>query len=165
MSWLRAANRRHPAPGDCLIGVAPALAAAALAFNAGYLRPHHPSPLTGKLSDVAINLLLPFVIVAGAEYLAFGVAWFRKRRWQPLSWRGRWIACASSALYFTLHELMPGFSAVHFRLLAILDLPFGGQRSFARNVVDPGDLLTLAATLVAGWLLTRPQKASLDPAC
>ena len=67
----------------------------------------------------------------------------------------RLAACAVSALYFAFLQLAPGFSQVHASLLHILDLPLGGDRSFAGNVADPGDLIALATAPLAAIYLSR----------
>jgi hypothetical protein len=137
-------------PGACLAGVWPALAALALAFNVFFLRVHQPGLVSGKLSDLAINFLLPLVLVAAVEWLLAAGGRFR-----PLGVAARVALCGVSALYFTLLQLVPSFVQVHSALLGLLDLPFGGERSFSRNVADAADLLTLVATGLAALVLCR----------
>ena len=145
---------RH-VPGGCLLGQWPALAAAALAFNVYYLRVHHPGLVSGKLSDLAINFLLPLLIVAAAEWLMAGVALARGREPRNLGARGRLLACAVSALYFALLQIVPSFVELHAHVASFLDFPFGGGRTFTRNVADAPDLLTLVTTAAAYVRLAR----------
>lgn len=132
----------------------PALAAAALAFNVVYLRKAHPGFVSGKLSDLAINVLLPIFLVAAAEWL-LALARLAGARVEPrLGPRGVLWACLVSATYFALLKAWPPFTSVHRALLGWLDLPFGGGRSF-RNLADPTDLVTLVVTPLAALHLVR----------
>ncbi len=150
-------------PGRALLGIEPALAAALLAFNVHYLRRTHPGVVSGKLSDLAINFLLPVFLVAVAEWLLALGALFGLRVEPRLGRRGILLACAVSAVYFTLLKTLPAFTSVHRALLGFLDMPFGGGRSF-RNLADPTDLLTLVSTpLAALYLLRRLTPGSAPP--
>jgi hypothetical protein len=141
-------------PGLALLHPLPAVAAAALAFNILYLRKAHPGIVSGKLSDLAINVLLPIFLVAAAEWL-LALARLAGARVDPrLGPRGVLLACLVSAAYFTLLKAWPPFTSVHRALLGGLDVPFGGGRSF-RNLADPTDLVTLAATPLAALHLLR----------
>ncbi len=152
--------RRPPAvPGACLVGWCPALAASALAGNVFFLRVHHPGWLSGKLSDLAINFLLPVALVAAVEWAIAAVAWAAGKGFAPVGARVRLVACAASALYFTLLQLAPDFGPIHAGLLHVLDLPLGGDRSFAGNIADPGDLVALGTAPLAAIYLIPPQPA------
>lgn len=143
-------------PGECLVGAWPALAAAALAFNVYYLRIRSPGVVSGKLSDLAINFLVPLVLVAAMEWGGATVAALTGRRFRPLGTRAQVTACVLSAAYFALLQVLPSFIQVHGSLLGALDLPFGGERSFTRNLPDAADLLTLVTTVLAAvYLATR----------
>ena len=151
-------------PGDCLIGVWPAVAASALAFNIFYLRRYHAGLISGKLSDLAINVLLPIVLVAAAEWALFLWSVLRRATVRPICWRGHVAACAASGAYFTLLKVWPPFTQVHCALLGILELPFrfGGAGHKFRNITDVTDLVTLVANpLAAVWLQRRSQAEPL----
>ena len=140
---------RRDVPGSCLLGVWPALAAAILAFNVHYLRVEHPGVVSGKLSDLAINFLLPLILVAASEWLLAAAAFVRGREFRALGAREHVIACVVSAVYFGLLQVVPAFVDVHARVASVLDLPFGGCRTFHHNVADLPDLLTLVTTVFA----------------
>lgn len=143
-----------PFPGRALVHPRGLLAAAALAFNVFWLRRHHPGLISGKLSDFAINFLLPVFVAAACEWaLALGRACrFTDRR--TLSLRGVVVVCGLCASYFALLKTWPRFTDVHRTLLGFLDLPFGGHRRF-RNLADPTDLVALVMVPLAGWHLAR----------
>lgn len=145
--------RERDVPGAFLLGPWPAIAAAALVFNVYYLRVHHPGLVSGKLSDLAINFLLPLLIVAAAEWLLAGAALARGDQPRQLGASGRLVTCAVSATYFALLQIVPPFVEVHARVATLLDVPFGGGRTFTRNVADLPDLLTLVTTLLAALYL------------
>jgi hypothetical protein len=142
-------------PGGCLVDWAPAVAACALAGNVFLLRVHHPGWLSGKLSDLAINFLLPVALLAAVEWAIAVSGWMAGRPFAPTPAPIRLAACAVSALYFALLQLAPGFGQVHASLLHVLDLPLGGDRSFAGNIADPGDLVALATAPLAAIYLVR----------
>lgn len=144
------------APGAFLLGPWPALAAAALVFNVYVLRVRWPGLVSGKLSDLAINFLLPLLLTAGAEWLLAGIALASGRQLRPLGARGRLFAFATSATYFSLLQIVPSFGLLHARLASALDLPLGGGRTFTGNVADLPDLLTLVTTPLA-WLYLAGQ--------
>jgi hypothetical protein len=152
--------RAHDVPGGFLLGPLPAIAAAALAFNVYVLRVHAPGHVSGKLSDLAINFLLPLLVAAAVEWLLAGVALVRGRRTEPLGTRGRIAACVVSACYFSLLQIVPSFVELHAHVASLLDVPFGGARTFTRNVADLPDLLTLVTTVFAALYLVR--RASTD---
>jgi hypothetical protein len=163
---VRSSAGGHPIdhfPGRALVGKEPALAAALLAFNVYYLRRAHPGVVSGKLSDLAINFLLPVFLVAAAEWLLALLSFARVRVEPRVGRRGVFIACAVSATYFALLKAWPAFTSVHRALLAYLDTPFGGGRSF-RNTADPTDLVTLVTTPLAALYLLRSLEAARAPA-
>lgn len=137
-----------------LLGVWPAVAAAALAFNVYVLRPRHPGWISGKLSDVAINFLLPITLVAVWEWGAWLVCAVRDRPPAPSGRRVHVAACAITAAYFALLQTVPAFAQVHRALLSVLDIPFGGRRTF-HNTPDLTDLATLFAAIPAFLYLAR----------
>jgi hypothetical protein len=141
-------------PGARLVTLGPALAAGAIAFNVFYWRRFQPGLVSGKLSDLGINFLLPVLLVSVTEWgRALAQACWR-RPFEELGARGVIALCILSAVYFSLLKLVPGFTAWHFALLRILATPFPLGTAF-RNTVDPTDLATLVTTPLAGWYMTR----------
>lgn len=147
-----------PIPGSVLLGIEPAIAAIALAFNVFYLRKVHPGVMSGKLSDFAASFLLPIFLVAVAEWGMALLRLFGLRRELRVGRRGIWIACLIGATYFTLLKTWPVFTDVHRLLLSFLDIPFGGKRSF-RNLADPTDLVALVSYPLAGYYLRTRRDA------
>ena len=150
----RSRTRILDVPGAALLGLWPAVAAAALAFNVFYLRRHHRGLLSGKLSDFAINFLLPIALVSAAEWSLALLRLFRPRVEPRLGPLGIGIACLVSASYFAVLKTWPPFTHAHRALLSILDIPFGGGRSF-RNLADPTDLIALVMVPLAALYLRR----------
>jgi len=153
-SHPKAGPRFFDVPGAALLGIWPAVAVAALAFNVFYLRRHHRGLVSGKLSDFAINFLLPIALVSAAEWILAFLRLFRARVDPRLGPRGIGLACLVSASYFTLLKAWPPFTLVHRALLSSLDIPFGGGRSF-RNLADPTDLIALVTVPLAALYLRR----------
>lgn len=147
-------ERLLDAPGAALLGIWPVIAAAALAFNVFYLRRHHRGFVSGKLSDFAINFLLPIALVSAAEWSLALLRFFGARVEPRLGPRGIGIACLASASYFALLKAWPPFTLAHRAWLSILDIPFGGGRSF-RNLADPTDLIALVMVPLSALYLAR----------
>jgi hypothetical protein len=147
---------RESVPGARLLSLWPGLAAAAIAFNVFWLRQVHPGFVSGKLSDLGINFLLPIVILSVCEWAWFAVCALRQRRFVPLGTRAVVIACFVSATYFAMLKLLPVFTPVHCALLRVLALPFPVSTAF-RNIADPTDVATLVMTPLAWWTLMRAQ--------
>lgn len=141
-------------PGRPMVGIWPALAFAAIIFNVFYLRRKHPGIISGKLSDVAINFLLPIVLVAAAEWLLALMRLLGARVNSRVGSRGIVLACLLSATYFTLLKTVPAFTEVHRGLLSVLDAALGGSRTF-RNIADPTDLVALVCNPLAAVYLVR----------
>jgi hypothetical protein len=144
---------RSPVPGARLLGSWPALAAGVIAFNVYYWRPVHPGFVSGKLSDLGINFLLPVLLVAVAEWLSWLIQRARRRPFRPLGPAGVATACCVSAVYFALLKLVPAFTGLHVRLLELIAWPLLFVGAF-RNTADPTDLVTLFTTPLAGWYLS-----------
>ena len=151
------APERRAIPGGRLWHPAPAAAALLILVNDFCLRPQWPySFITGKLSDVGINFLLPVVLVAGCEMLAWI---FARSRFQPLGTRAI-LACALlSSGYFGLLKAVPAFTAVHTALLGFVARSFV-DHFHATNTADPTDLATLLMTPLAVWYLIRNRPAA-----
>ena len=143
-------SRRRPIPGDALVGPAGLGAAALIVFNDFWLKRAHPGWWSGKLSDIGLCLLMPLVLYAAIEWVAWLLASLRGRT----LWPGRaaiWLSCALSALYFSAMKLWPAFAALHASVLAWLT-PGRGR---LRVVCDPTDLPALVMVALAWWLLDR----------
>jgi hypothetical protein len=149
---LQSKGVRSPLPGAKLLGIWPACAAGAILFNISYLRRYHPGAISGKLSDLGINFLLPVILLASAEWVVAIAQAIRRRPFHSIAVAGVTLACMISGSYFTLLKTLPAFTPVHFAILRILALPFQVSTAF-RNTVDPTDLLTLVSTLVAWFYL------------
>ncbi len=132
----------RPVPGGFLLAPLPMLGAALIAFNVFWLRRHHPGALSGKLSDLGINILLPMVIAAAWDWLRFALSWLRGHAFVPAGRLQFIVAALISATYFTLLKTWPPFTEFHGTLVGLVS--FG--RVGARNVVDPTDLVTLLGT-------------------
>ena len=164
-----------PWRGRALVHPWALLAAGALAFNVLWLRRRHPGLVSGKLSDVAINFLLPLFLAAVVEWLLLLGRSLGAQRWPAtLGRRGIVGVCAVSAVYFTLLKAWPGFTPVHRALLGVLAAPLGSVWKF-RNIADPTDLVALGMVPLAGWHLRacaaraadrwRIRRPSASPAC
>jgi hypothetical protein len=136
----------------------PALGAVALlAFNDLWLKRWHPGVVSGKLSDVALVVLMPLAAVALLEWASVLA---RKGALLPsrhLDTVGTLVALA----YFVAVKAWPTATELHLRALGAL-LP----RWHYRAVTDPTDLACLPFALVAwGWLRARRRAATaLAPA-
>ncbi len=124
----------------CLAHPASLLALAVLALNDHVLKAAIPSPLTGKLSDVAGLFFFPFLLTAL-------VAWHpRLRRFDPLR-VGRWLF-GFVAVWFAAAKTLPVVHALTVDLATVLFGP-------VRVVRDPSDALAILAVLPAWWLYRR----------
>lgn len=157
---MRSDSEFTKAPGAALLGIEPAIAAAALALNVFYLRKKHSGFISGKLSDFAASFLLPIFLVAATEWFLALLRFVGMRVEARVGKRGIWIACLVGAGYFTLLKAWPVFTEVHRTLLSWLDVPFGGKRSF-RNLADPTDLVALVSYPLAGFYLMRRRAAAI----
>jgi len=160
---VSAGARVAPAPApalDALVHPVPLVALGVLLVNDHVLKPHHPGWLSGKLSDFAVMVLLPFLLLA---------AWDALRLIRPgLPPAGPKLAVACvvvSVIVFTAIELSPlgadlyrwglGGAQWPFRSLAAL---FGSQAMPGLAPValtsDVSDLMSLPAALAV--LVVRP---------
>ena len=143
------------APGlDALVHPLPLAALAVLVVNDHLLKPNVPSLLTGKLSGVAVLVLLPFVLLA---------AWDLARLVAPRLPRiGRRLAVASVAVTmagYVAIEVVPvvgdayrvGLGAAQWSAGAVLALVTAGPVPALAPVLlwrDVTDLLVVPAALV-----------------
>ena len=147
---------QRPVPGERLLHPFPGAALLLILVNDVALKPAWPhSAVTGKLSDIGVNFVLPVVLLAFAE---LGV-WLSSRR-QLLPLGRPWVlGCAAlSAGYFTLLKTVPTFTAVHTALVGALTRPFVDHFA-VKNATDPSDLLTLVMTALAVVYLDRSRHA------
>ena len=158
MSTVGAARVGNPVPGDLLLGGWPLLAAAVIAGNDLWLKANHPGLVSGKLSDLAINFLLPLVLVAAWQWSVFAIDAFSGRRCRaprlPVVW-----AVAISAGYFAALQLFPAFTDVHVALIRVLGAPLGIATP-ATNTPDPTDLFTLVTAPLALLYALRQRRRS-----
>ncbi|MDI1432631.1 hypothetical protein [Polyangium sorediatum] len=147
-------RERGDVPGRALLHPWSWLAGAALVLNVFWLRRRHPGVVSGKLSDLAICFLLPVFLVAAAEWSLVLARLCGARVGLGVGRRGIWVSCGVTVAYFALLKTWPAFTGVHRALLGVLDMPFGGGRSF-RNLADPMDLVALVMVPLSAWHLMR----------
>jgi hypothetical protein len=151
-------------PGDLLLEPAILVTLAVLVLNDHVLKGPGPAPVTGILSGMAGLVLMPAVLVAGMELLA----WLR----------GRWLAprmppmlAASAAVgtAYAMVELVPAATELYRWTWAWLQWPgaavlalLGGHPLPAitpvRAVADPFDLLALPCLAIP--ILIQARRAS-----
>jgi hypothetical protein len=134
-------------PGEVLLGWLPAIGGLCIALNAFWLRLSGPGWLSGKLSDVGICLLLPVLLFAGAQWVAWAVRW-------PRAWRARTplaaaFACFAAGGLFAAIEIWPPAERLY--VLAFEAL-FGLA---TRPTRDASDLLALLFLPAANVYLRR----------
>jgi hypothetical protein len=163
-----AGHRIRPAPrhGDALDRLTDAVPIAALLLlivNDHVLKPNHPGWLSGKLSDVAVLALLPFLFVAVADLA--GILWPRlpaPRRAAVL------ISVVVAMVLFSAIEVIPiagdayrwglGLAQWPVRAVAALLASTGVPGVLpVRLTFDPSDLLTLPAAATILVLDARPR--------
>ncbi len=151
-----------PVPGAALPRLGPAAAAALVATNDIWLRPHLPGWIGGKLSGLGVAFLLPVVLAAAGEWVSWLAARAMHRRWRPPGRPLHLGACAVTALYAAGMELVPGFGSFHEAWLEAV-VPWV---DFRPGTPDPTDLLCLLAVPLACLHLERvrpPGGARSDP--
>jgi len=151
-------------PGlELVLHPVPLIALAAMVANDHWLKANHPGVLSGKLSDVAVLVLLPFLFVAFAD--------LARLRWSRLPAPGRVAALASVALAigaFIVIEVMPAGGELYRWTLGALQWPVRAALATIAGDVLPGiapvrltsdvtDLLTLPAAL-AILVVIRPRQ-------
>ncbi len=132
-------------PGDALLRPGALAAALVLLLNDRWLKAAHPSWLSGKLSDFAICVLMPLVIVAFVEWGRWLVG-----RWRPAGRGVVLLACAVTGLWLAAIQLSPAAARLHVALFAAL-LP----GSHPAVTPDPTDLLALAFLPLAARIQAR----------
>lgn len=143
---------------DRLAAPIPLAALALLVVNDHVLKPNHPGWLTGKLSDVAVMVLLPFLFVAAWDLLALA-----SPRLAPPGRRAGMASVIAAAALFTAIEVVPvagdayrwGLGAAQWLPGVLASILASEPPPPIRPVLlthDPSDLLTLPFAAV---LLTR----------
>jgi hypothetical protein len=117
---------------------------AVLLVNDHYLKLHHPSWLTGKLSDAAGLVFFPLLL---ATLLRVRVTW----------------AAAATAFVFALVKTVPVATDAYRHALGVCQLAIGGDGSPVDAVTDPTDLLALPVILLAVAVARRCEQLAEDP--
>ena len=151
-------------PGlELVLHPVPLIALAAMVANDHWLKANHPGVLSGKLSDVAVLVLLPFLFVAFAD--------LARLRWPRLPAPGRLAVLGSVVLaiaVFVVIEVVPAGGELYRWSLGVLQWPVRATLATLAGDVLPGiaavrltsdvtDLLTLPAAL-AILVVLRPRK-------
>jgi hypothetical protein len=139
---------------DRLVAPIPLAALALLVVNDHVLKPNHPGWLSGKLSDVAVLVLLPFLLVAAWDLFAIGIP-----RLGPPGRRALVASAIAAAALFTGIELVPwvgdayrwGLGGAQWLATVLASSLSSDPLPVLRPVQlthDPSDLLTLPFALV-----------------
>lgn len=155
----------RPQPGDLLLAPAALLALAALVVNDHVLKGVGPPPLTGILSGFAGLVVMPALLVAGAELLVA-----HRHRWVAPTMTPMLIACLAVGIAYGAVEMVPAATELYrwtWGLLqwpgaALLALASGHELPLvipAQAVADPFDLLALPA--LAAPIAVQARRASV----
>jgi hypothetical protein len=147
--------------GDGLLDLRVLALVAILVANDHYAKDAFPGWLTGKLSDFAGLAFFPLVLQAFWE-----LGQTVRGRWRGPQHYVLHLACALTAVAFTLAKTTPFGAALYRTGLAALQWPFrAGARLGAGEplpplgrvgfVADPSDLLALLALAIALWIGKR----------
>ncbi len=137
-------NAKGHVAGDILLRPAPVAALGVVVLNDLWLKPHHPSLLSGILSDLALCFLVPLLCMAAWEW----VRWLVRRPAEAGLWV-RGLGCGVTALYFAGLQLLPSVASLH---VTALETAFP-SRNFGVTP-DPWDLAALIMVPVA-WRYGR----------
>ena len=159
-------RRGGPQPGDLLLDPVILLALAVLVLNDHVLKGPGPAPLTGILSGMAGLILMPSVLVAGTELLA----WLRGR-WLTSTMRPMLAASVAVGTAYALVELLPAATELYAWTWGMLQWPgatvlalLGGDPLPGivpvRAVADPFDLLALPCLAIPVLLQGRRLSAA-----
>ncbi len=133
------------APGLGLLSPTALGATTLLVVNDLWLKPAHPGVWSGKLSDVALCILLPLFVLALLEW----AAWFARR---PMPGVHMVAAFAIGLGYFCAVKSWPSVTQAHVALMRFVLL---GRHVGA--VTDPTDLLCLPFAWFA-WNAAKPPR-------
>ena len=158
---MKGASGSPPQAGDLLLDPMILLALATLVLNDHVLKGVGPAPVTGILSGIAGLVLMPVVLIAGAEL--FGSA---RGRWTAPALAPMLAACMAVGSAFALVELLPvatelyrwTWGIVQWPAAAVMEL--AGSRSLpevvpVQAVADPFDLLALPVLAIPVMLQAR----------
>jgi len=148
-----------------LLTTLPLLALAVMAANDHYIRIRWPSWLTGKLSDFAVVLVLPFLLTATYDYVLFllraVIPPVASRRFlKPGLTHARLaVSMGLTALVLSSINLSERCRDLYLAFLHAVD-PFGVLGNY-KYVVDPSDCIALVLLPAVWWwgqrtLRTRP---------
>jgi hypothetical protein len=172
-------------PGDLIAHPLALCALVTLAVNDHLLKAAFPGILTGKLSDAAGLILVPFYLAGAAEILA----WLVGRQWRA-SLRAFAILALLTGIGFAAVKVIEEANAVYEQALGVaqwaVTIPFGLVTGSPIRlprpvalVADPTDLLALPALVLAAWSQSkvpwrwvsraspgaiRSERGALDPA-
>ncbi len=145
-------------PGAWLEGLVhpvPLAALALLVFNDHVLKAAHPGWLTGKLSDVAVLALLPFLVLAAADLAALAAP-----RLPAPGERAMLAAVIGSAALFATIEVTPLGADAYRWGLALAQWPVHAAAAALGGSPLP-DLRPVMLTADASDLLTLPAAATI----
>jgi NhaP-type Na+/H+ or K+/H+ antiporter len=160
-------------PGDALLHPAFLAAVGVLLFNDHWLKWHHPSALTGKLSDFAGLAFFPVLLWSGWE-LSLAAA----RRFRGPSWRAALASVIATAVVFSLVKTTDAGAELYRHLWAAMQWPARAALALSRGALpappgavhlvrDPTDLIALPALALPLWIARRrarpPQQLSSSP--
>jgi hypothetical protein len=116
---------------------------ALLLVNDHYLKLHHPSWLTGKLSDAAGLVFFPLLLAA-----------LLRIRVVP--------AAIATAVVFALVKTVPAATEAYRHVLGLLQIAIGSDGRPVEAVTDPTDLLALPFVLLAIVIARRCEQVAED---
>ena len=154
-----------PRAGDLLLDPMILLGLATLVLNDHVLKGIGPAPVTGILSGLAGLVLMPVVLVAGAELLSSA-----RGRWTAPAVAPMLAACLTVGSAYALVELLPVATELYRWTWGILQWPasalieLAGSRSLpavvpVQAVADPFDLLALPVLAIPVVLQARRASA------
>lgn len=163
-------DARAGAALDRLVAPVPLAALALLVVNDHVLKANYPGWLSGKLSDVAVLVLIPFLLVAAADLFAMAVSGLA-----PPGRRALVASVLGAAALFTAIELVPVVGdAYRWTLGAAQWVPRALASAIATEPLpiirlvqlthDPSDLLTLpfAAVILVRLRASDRPRSPLD---
>ncbi len=147
--------------GDWLLHPVPLLAAGLLALNDLHLKASYPGFVTGKLSDVAGMIFFPLFLVCLLEFV--GV--ICKPTWRA-GRRALLVCIVATGAVFAIINVSTAAGAGYERVMQSIWTALGGpsgEIAIVRHVVDPTDLVALAALLVPWHLGTIRLREAYSP--
>lgn len=110
-----------------------------------------PGWLTGKLSDVAGMVYFPLLLVTGLNLFGWVITRVGGRpvRWASPTMTQVTVACIATALFFSAVQLSVEVKDFYARVTAMLS--FWSNAPYVQVTMDPTDVFTAPAVLVAWW--------------